>query len=237
MLKFLLWLILLVLCWPLALLALVLYPFVWLILLPFKVLGITVGGVLELVKGLIFLPGRLLSCDGPRPRPTRRCPMMRTFSVLTLFLTVSVFTAGQVAGEQAKAPGVPDEGVRKVLSDFVDAWNKHDARAFSMVFADDADFTNVRGVSAHGRTEVEKFHAPRFAAGFKDSSQKITGTSIRFIRSDVAAVDAHWEMTGAKGPDGQGIPLRKGLLTFVMTKEGDRWLIAVMHNMDLPAPP
>jgi hypothetical protein len=64
MVKFLLWLILLILCWPLALLALVLYPFVWLFLLPFKVVGIAVGGVLELVKGLIFLPGRLLR--GPR---------------------------------------------------------------------------------------------------------------------------------------------------------------------------
>jgi hypothetical protein len=58
--KFLLWCILLVLCWPLALLALVLYPFVWLLLLPFRLLGIAVGGALELVSGIIFLPGRLL---------------------------------------------------------------------------------------------------------------------------------------------------------------------------------
>ena len=60
MLKFLLWCILLVLCWPLALAALVLYPVVWLLLLPFRVVGIAVGGVLELVRAIIFLPGRLL---------------------------------------------------------------------------------------------------------------------------------------------------------------------------------
>jgi hypothetical protein len=60
MIRFLLWLILLVLCWPLALLALVLYPFVWLLLLPFRVVGIAVGGVLELLKALLFLPARLL---------------------------------------------------------------------------------------------------------------------------------------------------------------------------------
>ncbi len=58
--KFLLWLILLVLCWPLALLALVVYPVVWLLLLPFRILGIAVEGVLELLKALIFLPARLL---------------------------------------------------------------------------------------------------------------------------------------------------------------------------------
>jgi hypothetical protein len=65
MIKFLLWCILLVLCWPLALIALVLYPFVWLILLPFRLVGITVGGLLALLKALIFLPARLLS--GRRP--------------------------------------------------------------------------------------------------------------------------------------------------------------------------
>jgi hypothetical protein len=60
MVKFLLWLILLLLCWPLALLALLLYPVVWLVLLPFRLVGIAVGGVLELVSAIIFLPARLL---------------------------------------------------------------------------------------------------------------------------------------------------------------------------------
>jgi len=58
--KFLLWCILLVLCWPLALLALVLYPLIWLLLLPFRIVGIAVGGVLELVRSLITLPARLI---------------------------------------------------------------------------------------------------------------------------------------------------------------------------------
>jgi hypothetical protein len=60
MVKFLLWCILLVLCWPLALAALVLYPLVWLLLLPFRVVGIAVGGVLELVSAVIFLPVRVI---------------------------------------------------------------------------------------------------------------------------------------------------------------------------------
>jgi hypothetical protein len=60
MVKFLLWCVLFVLCWPLALLALVLYPLIWLILIPFRLLGIAVSGVLELFKAVIFLPSRLL---------------------------------------------------------------------------------------------------------------------------------------------------------------------------------
>lgn len=62
--KFLLWLILLVLCWPLALAALVAYPLVWLFLLPFRLIGIAVGGVFELLRAVITLPVRLLG--GPR---------------------------------------------------------------------------------------------------------------------------------------------------------------------------
>jgi hypothetical protein len=60
MIKFLLWCLLFVFCWPLALAALVLYPLVWLFLLPFRIVGIAVEGVLQLVAGIIFLPARLL---------------------------------------------------------------------------------------------------------------------------------------------------------------------------------
>jgi uncharacterized membrane protein YgaE (UPF0421/DUF939 family) len=60
MVKFLLWCILFVLCWPLALLALVAFPLVWLVLLPFRLLGIAVGGALALVTAIIFLPVRVL---------------------------------------------------------------------------------------------------------------------------------------------------------------------------------
>ncbi len=58
--KFLLWLILLVLCWPLAILALILYPLVWLISLPFRLIGITVSAVFDLLRAIITLPARLL---------------------------------------------------------------------------------------------------------------------------------------------------------------------------------
>ncbi|QYF93125.1 hypothetical protein KY495_20920 [Massilia sp. PAMC28688] len=60
MLSFLLWLVLLVVCWPLALLALLLYPLVWLVLLPFRLLGIAVGGVFEFLRAIVMLPARVL---------------------------------------------------------------------------------------------------------------------------------------------------------------------------------
>jgi hypothetical protein len=69
MFTFVLWLILLVLCWPLAFLALLLYPIVWLLLIPFRLVGIAVEGVLELVWALVTLPARLLR--GPSRAATR----------------------------------------------------------------------------------------------------------------------------------------------------------------------
>ena len=67
MLKFLLWCLLLVFCWPLALVAIVLYPLVWLLLLPFRIVGITVDGALSLVAAIIFLPARILRAPSRRP--------------------------------------------------------------------------------------------------------------------------------------------------------------------------
>ncbi len=60
MIKFLLWLILFVLCWPVAVLGLVLYPVAWLLMLPFRLLGVVVTGVFAFIKGIIFLPARIL---------------------------------------------------------------------------------------------------------------------------------------------------------------------------------
>jgi hypothetical protein len=65
MLKFLVWLLLLVVCWPLALLALILFPFVWLLSLPLRLVGITLEAVFAFLKALLFLPARILG--GPRP--------------------------------------------------------------------------------------------------------------------------------------------------------------------------
>ncbi len=61
MIKFLLWLILLVICWPVALLALILIPIIWLLLLPFRLIGITIEGLFALVKAIFLLPARVIA--------------------------------------------------------------------------------------------------------------------------------------------------------------------------------
>ena len=163
--------------------------------------------------------------------------MKRTSTTLPLLLCLTAtFAFSQSAGTKAGPLSHEEDewGIKQTLRGCVDAWNQHDAHALSMAFVDDADFTNVVGMSAHGRTEIDKFYAAMFATNFKESQLAMPGTKIRFITPDVTAVDVRWDMAGAKTRDGQKIPLRKGLANFIMTRSSSQWLVTVMHNMDLP---
>ena len=130
------------------------------------------------------------------------------------------------------------ESIARTVANFEDAWNRHDAHAFAMTFTEDADFTNVFGAQAQGRANIEAFHVPPFAGIFSESHQTGAIRSIRFLRPDLASVDVDWQMTGLKTPDGAARPPRKGLLDWVMARQGDgSWLIQVMHNTELVNPP
>jgi len=126
--------------------------------------------------------------------------------------------------------------IGQTMTAFMNAWNAHDVQAFAATFTPDADFTNVAGVAVHGRAGVESFHAPAFATIFKNSHLTATLRSIRFLTAELAATDVDWQMTGAETPDGTPVPLRKGLLDWIMQRQSDgSWLIHIMHNTDLPS--
>ena len=125
------------------------------------------------------------------------------------------------------------EGLARALET---AWNRHDAHALTEPFAEDADFTNVFGMAVRGRAGIEALHAPLFKTMFTDSHLRVLETRVRTIRPDVAAVDVKWTMTGARDPHGNPWPERIGLLNWIVTRHGERWLIDVSHNMDLPSP-
>jgi uncharacterized protein (TIGR02246 family) len=155
--------------------------------------------------------------------------MLKIFAIGFLLLPLAAMAQTGGAGDE--------QAIRDVVDRFVDAWNRHDAKAFAAVFAEDADFTNWRGTGASGRAKVEEFHAPMFATIFKNSHQKYTEIKTHFVRPDVAAVDVHWEMTGLMDAQGNPRPDRQGLLSFVMAKNAGQWQIVVMHNLDLSALP
>jgi uncharacterized protein (TIGR02246 family) len=94
-------------------------------------------------------------------------------------------------------------------------------------------------VGATGRSKIEELHAPMFATIFRNSHQTYTDVKVRFVRTEVAAVDVRWEIIGVSDAQGSAIPNRRGLLNCVMTKNADDWHTIVMHNQDptaLPSP-
>lgn len=128
-----------------------------------------------------------------------------------------------------------EQAAKQIVDSLVDAWNVHDAHAFAAIFAQSADFTNVFGMEARGREAIEQFHRPMFQTMFRDSRLVATDTRIRLIRPDVAALDVRWAMTGARDPDGNEWPDRRGLINMVVTCEQGVWSIETMHNMELAA--
>jgi len=104
-------------------------------------------------------------------------------------------------------------------------------------FAEDADFTNMRGIHRHGRKDIEDWFASLFKGNLKASSRTDIVRSIRFFSPQMAAVDADTVITGTKAADGSDVPPRKGLMIATMTKQNGRWLIGVFHEAEFPAPP
>lgn len=129
-----------------------------------------------------------------------------------------------------------EQAIENVMLMFQEAWNRHDAAGLARLFDESADFVNVVGLRAKGRAEIEAFHAPIFKTMFAESNLTMTGFYSRLLHTDVAALDAEWEMTGAKDPMGNPLPYRRGLASAVLTRNAGRWLIEVFHNQDLPLP-
>ena len=152
-------------------------------------------------------------------------------NILISFCFFSIM--GSAAGQTAQM--VHDsQNIQSLLETMAKAWNLHDARTYCMAFSEEADFTNTLGMIAYGRDSIQKDHEKSFATVFKNSSLKMTGKKIRYITNDILAVDVWWEMTGTKASDGKDIALRRGLANLLMTRNGEQWLILIMHNMNLP---
>lgn len=165
---------------------------------------------------------------------------MRTMQISAAMIAALLFAGGPTMTQQKTTGDRAKErmAIEQTVKHFMEAWNEHDAHAFAMTFTEDADFTNVAGMHANGRSNVETFHAGVFAAIFKNSHETGQVRSIRFLTPRLAAVDADWRMTGATVQDGHPQPNRKGLLNWVMAKQpSGSWLIEVMHNTELTNAP
>jgi uncharacterized protein (TIGR02246 family) len=155
----------------------------------------------------------------------RRCSMkcrvvMCLSAVALLLVRVSPSSADQ---------GGDDAEIRALQVRQAEAWNRHDAKAYAALFADDGDVVNVVGWWWKGRAEIETKLTGAFAFVFRDSTLTIAEVSVRFLTPDVAVAHVSWTMKGARTPPNIPEP-RQGIQTQVLQRQGGRWLIAAFQN-------
>ena len=151
---------------------------------------------------------------------------------LSIILLASFWFPGLSVRAQSNSSDPESAAIRQVVDRFVDAFNAHDAHAWAMPFAEDGDFTNVTGLTLHGRKAVDERFRGLFAGPLKDAHRTATVRHVRMVKPDVAAVDAEWELVGSKAADGSENPVRKGIFTWVMVKQDGRWMFADFHESE-----
>lgn len=139
---------------------------------------------------------------------------------------------------QTKPSEADDAGIKQTIAAYTAAFNRHDGKAQAMTYTEDADLTNTRGMSYHGRKEIEARFTFNFSGRYKDAHRTDTITKIWMLTPEIALIQARFEMTGAKAEDGSVIPVRKGLIDPIMRKQPDgRWLISIFHEAEFQAQP
>jgi uncharacterized protein (TIGR02246 family) len=170
---------------------------------------------------------------GPEP-PVKSIRAIVAFAIALILFAPPPAARAQDSSKPADADSA---AIKQTFTDFYESFSHHDAHATAMIFAEDADFTNMRGIRRHGRNDIEQWFASLFKGNLKASNRTDIVRSIRFFTPQTATVDADTVITGTKAADGSDVPPRKGLMIVTMTKQNGRWLISVFHEAEFPAPP
>lgn len=123
-----------------------------------------------------------------------------------------------------------EEAVKANMTAYADAWNIHDAKQLVALFVEHADFVTVMGMWLKGREEIESNHAWVFSSLMRESRLTITHMQVRFLKPDVVVAHSTWELVGHLSFDGEKLPRRQGVFSWVMTRQNDKWQIVVVHN-------
>lgn len=136
-----------------------------------------------------------------------------------------------LAGIESAAESPQDDtaAVRRHVVQQADAWNRHDAAAYSALFTSNCDVVNVVGWWWKSRAEMQQQLTRAFGTVFSRSTLRFGEVDVRFLTPAIAVAHARWTMQGAQMPPGMPPP-DAGIQTLVLTKDGGGWSIAVFQN-------
>jgi uncharacterized protein (TIGR02246 family) len=152
---------------------------------------------------------------------------MKSVPLTLVFIALLAFTTVKNAQEQSG-----EQTVRRVVADFAGPINRGDTKAFAALFEEDADFVVITGKYLKGRDEILTYHARLFTDDFQGSHLDVTSVAIRFLRTDVAVARVATKRTANGGKE-----MRTSFPMFVLTKQGESWLIAAVQNTLTSGPP
>jgi uncharacterized protein (TIGR02246 family) len=142
-------------------------------------------------------------------------------------LLLAFFAADSRAQMASSSRDADTAAIKQCVADFADTWNSHDAHAVAMRYVEDGDFSSVKAEDSHGRKALEEHYATIFGTFLKNAHTTDTVRSIRFLGPDLASVDIDWLVTEPSAPGGV---LRKGLLTWIVTRRSGQWMIMIYHE-------
>lgn len=149
---------------------------------------------------------------------------------LMLLASASILVAAASAPEERGATRDRDETeIRNLQALQAAAWNRHDAKAYADLFAEDGDAVNVVGWWWKGRAEIEARLTAAFAWVFRESTLTIPEVHVRFLTPEIAIAHVRWTMTGARTPPSIPEP-RQGIQIQVLRKTAGRWRIVSFQN-------
>jgi uncharacterized protein (TIGR02246 family) len=152
-------------------------------------------------------------------------------AVLAAMLSLGSRSAGSQSASHEET-----QAIRQVIDAYMVSFNRHDAHAVAALFASDGDFTNALQVTTHGQKDIEEHLGPVFATHLKNAQRTSSVRRIQFLKSDVAVATTDYRLEGLTEPNGGAKAARTGLLTWVITKAKDKWLINTLEEAEVPSP-
>jgi len=156
--------------------------------------------------------------------------MTRHISLVLMVLVTMSFAEARAMDEKDTT------AIRRIATQWEEAWNRHDMSAMAALLTDDADFVNVGGMHWKGREQIEREHAKRHQMQLKESVWATRDVQVQFLKPDLALVHIEWAIHGDRDPDGTLRKPRLGVFTWVMLKDKDTWRIRAAHNTNVIVP-
>lgn len=155
---------------------------------------------------------------------------------LALFFAHSPAVLAQQNSTEAnttiKSDEAPDAAIKQVLDTYTEAWNRYDSHALAMLFTEDCDYVVVNGGNTHGREALENMFAKNFNSNLKNSTRTDSIRRMRYLTRDIASLDDYWVLN----VPGTDLPRREGYYTWILVRQGGRWLIALHHAAQFTMP-